>query len=365
MQSGRGSFTHSESPNSSRWSGDDMSDFLPFDEMAKLTPNMTVDEEEGMRYLEDLIHQDIVATEYGWCYPRNWDDAHRGCGRTHRNTPIEFFPTTPVWSNQDDIVVPITDDIIHEDGLLSLYRDTSAVTNNPNRNHTLPNPNSRNNNSMKLAHEQAVTNAEAVQTVNMGSISNLTVKKKVKNTDDKSKDDDAQRVFLGGLPIGITERMLRQHLAALGYKVLRRPKILHGFAPEVWMKTVEQAKDLIEKGVIMIEGMEVEVRPYNSLTKLSELKKLPYVGKRSVFIGGLPVGTTTKDLQDVLVRMGMKVLNYPVIKHGFARQVILDTISQAKSLIKMKKIPINGVYGDVRPFVNQKRRRRTKCNVEC
>merc|ERR1719427_90339 len=120
------------------------------------------------------------------------------------------------------------------------------------------------------------------------------------------------------------------------------------------MKTIEQANDLIEKGVITIEGMQVEVRPYNSLTKLSELKKLPNVGKRSVFIGGLPAGTTTKDLQDVLVKMGMKVINYPVIKHGFVRQVILDTIAQAESLIRMRKIKVNGTFVDVRPFVNQK-----------
>merc|ERR1719268_142904 len=190
-------------------------------------------------------------------------------------------------------------------------------------------------------------------------ISNTTSKKKIKSKDDKSTDNDAQRVFLGGLPIGITERLLRQHLAALGYKVLKRPKILHGFAPEVWMKTVEQANDLIEKGVITIEGMEVEVRPYNSLTKLSVLKKLPNVGKRSVFIGGLPVGTSTKNLLDVLVEIGMNVINYPVIKHGFARQVILDTISQAQSLIIMKKLRVNGALADIRPFVNQKRRRRT------
>jgi len=152
--------------------------------------------------------------------------------------------------------------------------------------------------------------------------------------------------------------MIRQHLSALGYKVLKRPKVLHGFAPEVWMKTVDQAKELIEKGKIMIEGLEVEVRPYNSWTKLSELKKLPNVGKRSVFIRGLSSDTTTKNLQDVLSQMGMKVINYPVIKNGFARQVILDNISQAKTLINMKKIQVNGTFVDVRPFVNYKRKRR-------
>jgi len=361
MQCGRSTFTHSESSKSARWSEDDMSDFLPFDEMVRLTPNMTVDEEEERKYLDDLVHQDIVATEYGWCYPRNVDDAHLGFGRTVHNLPPDFIPTTSVWNNLDDIMVPGTNGTLYEGGLLSLYRDNTAIRNNPNSNQILPNPNSRNNNSKIRTPEYANTKVGSmnIRKTEKACTANLSLKKKTNNKDDKSTDNDAQRVFLGGLPIGITERMLRQHLAALGYKVLKRPKILHGFAPEVWMKTVEQAKDLIEKGVIMIEGMAVEVRPYNSLTKLSELKKLPNVGRRSVFIGGLPAGTTTKNLQDVLAGMGMKVLNYPVIKHGFARQVILDTISQAKSLIKMEKIQINGVYGDVRPFVNQKRRRRT------
>jgi len=362
MQCGRGSFLHSESPNSSRWSEDDMSDYLPFDEMVRLTPNMKVDEEEERRYLEDLVRQDIVAKEFGWCYPRNCEDTHLGFGRTYSNIPIDFNPTTTsVRSNLDDSIVQSTDGVLIEGGLLNLYRDNTAAKRNPNSNQ-IPNPNSRNNNSKKHMNKDANRKVRSVEIRNLEKVysTKLNVQKITKNKDDKSKNNDAQRVFLGGLPIGITERMLRQHLAALGYKVLKRPKILHGFAPEVWMKTVEQANDLIEKGVITIEGMQVEVRPYNSLTKLSELKKLPNVGKRSVFIGGLPAGTTTKDLQDVLVEMGMKVLNYPVIKHGFARQVILDTIAQAKFLIKMKKIQINGVYGDVRPFVNQKRRRRIK-----
>jgi len=363
MQCGRGTFTHSESPNSSRWSEDDMSDYLPFDEMVRLTPNKTVDEEEERRYLEDLVLQDIVASEFGWCYPRNLDDTQLGFGHTYRNTPLDFIPTTTsVWSNLEDSIVPSTEGILEDGGLLNLYLDNRAVIKNPNSNQILPNPNSRNNNSKKHGQKDANRKAGSIEMREPEQMcsTKLTLQKKTTSKDNTSADKDAQRVFLGGLPIGITERMLRQHLAALGYKVLKRPKILHGFAPEVWMKTIEQANDLIKKGVITIEGMQVEVRPYNSLTKLSELKKLPNVGKRSVFIGGLPAGTTTKDLQDVLVGMGMKVLNYPVIKHGFARQVILDTIAQAKFLIKMKKIQINGVHGDVRPFVNQKRRRRTK-----
>jgi len=346
MQCGRSTFTRSESLNSPRWSEDEMSDFLPFDEMVRITPDMTVD-------------------EYGWCYPRNVDGVHLDFGRTLRSVPLDFIPTTSTTnlqsSNLDDNIVSSTDSIIDDGGLLSLYRDNTTIEINPNSNQVLPNPNSRNSNSEKRAQKDVNSKIRSIKIKKtVKGCTTILTPKKANKKHDKTKENDAQRVFLGGLPIGITERMLRQHLAALGYKVLKRPKILHGFAPEVWLKTVDQAKDLIDKGVIMIEGLEVEVRPYNSLTKLSELKKLPNVGRRSVFIGGLSAGTTTKDLQNVLVEMGMKVINYPVIKHGFARQVILDTIPQAKSLIEMKKIEINGVYGDVRPFVNQKRRRRTK-----
>jgi NAD(P)H-dependent FMN reductase len=84
------------------------------------------------------------------------------------------------------------------------------------------------------------------------------------------------------------------------------------------------------------------------------------VGKRSVFIGGMSSETTSKNLLDVLSEMGMKVINHPVIKNGFARQVILDTISQAKTLITMKRIQVKGTIVDVRPFVHYRRKRRNK-----
>merc|ERR550517_2201028 len=317
-----------------------------------------MDKDEEL-YLAELLHQDMIASKLGWCYQKANEDHRINYGTSHRISGNVLTAQNYPKNNPQDIVRPFSESL-YEDKMFNLNRERTSVQYNPNSNEILPNPNNRRNNS-----EKCLTNGDrhlvSAQTKKgkEGS-NNLVPKKKARPNKERSTDDDAQRVFLGGLPIGITERMLRQHLAAMGYKVLKRPKILHGFAPEVWMKTVEQAKDLIEKEVIMIEGMTVEVRPYNSLTKLSELKKLPNVGKRSVFIGGLPAGTTTKDLQDALVEMGMKVINYPVIKNGFARQVIIDTISQARSLIKMKKIQINGVYGDVRPFVNQKRRRRTK-----
>jgi len=115
---------------------------------------------------------------------------------------------------------------------------------------------------------------------------------------------------------------------------------------------------LVEKGVVIINGFEVEVRPFNSLMKKSKSKKIPNLGKRSVFLGGLSSGTTAKDIMDAMKNMGMTIVNYPVIKFGFSRQVILETISQAQELINAKRVLINGTYVDVRPFVNLQNRKR-------
>jgi len=361
MKYGRGAFTHPESLHSSLWSDDEMGEFLPFEEITRPSLNTRVDE-EAEKWLADLAHQDMMTADLS-CYSAGLKDPHIKFRRTLNNIPVNIIPTqTSALYRLMENIRPNNVGALKEDGLLNLYRDNTSVKNNPNTNHMLPNPNSRESDTEGSGQENRNTIVKSTETqkAEKECPQNSPLKKKAKKKADRSTGNDAQRVFLGGLPIGITERMLREHLAALGYKVLKRPKIMHGFAPEVWMKTVDQAKDLISKGVITIDGLQVEVRPYNSLTKLSVLKKLPNVGRRSVFIGGLPVGTTTKNLLDVLVEIGMKVINYPVIKHGFARQVILDTISQAQSLIIMKKLKVKGAFADIRPFVNQKRRRRTR-----
>jgi len=166
-------------------------------------------------------------------------------------------------------------------------------------------------------------------------------------------DDDDQKIFLGGLPLGIKEWTLRQEMAAQGYNVLRRPKILRGFAPEVMMRSVEEAKELVDKGIVIINGFKVEVRPFNSYNKRSKSRKIPNVEKRSVFLGGLSKGTTVKDILNVMMKLNLRVVNYPVIKFGFSPQVILQTISQAQKLVKMKKVYVNGKFVDVKPFIRQ------------
>jgi len=159
-----------------------------------------------------------------------------------------------------------------------------------------------------------------------------------------------QKVFLGGLPLGMKERTLRMELAALGYKVLRRPKILRGFAPEVMMRSVAEAKALVAKGTINLNGFKVEVRSFNSYNKRSKSRKIPNVEKRSVFLGGLPIDTKVKDIFYLMKKLDVRIINYPVIKFGFSPQVILENISQAQKLIKMKNVLINGKMVEVKPF---------------
>jgi len=372
-QYGSRTYNHSESPEGSRYSDAEMGEFLSFDRIITPSPSINIEEEEERLYLAELVHHDIVAADYARFCPNTMEIPHWNREPKLLDFPEDLCPITASVYNElqerSQLKRKIYSEFQERDQLnrerlclngqkqnfflnasLGPYPKTKPT-------HVTHNVKMKNIEKYSLEHKDEDVRSTAVLKAEKNSRFNLLSKKKNKNKQLKSTNDDDQRVFLGGLPIGMTERMLRQHLAAQGYKVLKRPKILHGFAPEVWMRTVEQAKDLIERGVINIDGMEVEVRPYNSLTKLSELKKLPNVGKRSVFIGGLCVGTTTKNIQDVLMGMGLKVINYPVIKHGFARQVILETMSQAKSLIKMKKIEINGTLVDVRPFVNQKRRR--------
>jgi len=352
-------WSNPESTHSTWQSGDEMSEFIPFREYIPQSPKISMDKDEEI-YLAELLQQDMVASKLGWYYPTATEDAQINWG-TAEGISGDVC-STYAMQNSQDIMRPFSESL-YDDEIFILNRESLSVQYNPNSNKILPNPNSRKNNSAECQANGDSYALSAQTTQGKQSLNNLVQKKKVKDKKVKLTDDDAQKVFLGGLPIGITERMLRQHLAEMGYKVLKRPKILHSFAPEVLMKTVDQAKDLINKGVIMIEGLEVEVRPYNSLTKVSELKKLPNVGKRSVFIGGLSPGTTTKNLQDVLEALSVKVLNYPVIKHGFARQVILNTISQAQALIKMRQINVNGTYAYIRPFVHHRRKSKSNKNI--
>jgi len=391
-QYGSRTFTHSESPEGSRYSDAEMSEFLPFDQGLPRNPRINIEEEEERLYLTELVHHDIVAADYARFCPNTMEIPHWNIEPKLSDFSEDVCPiTTSMYKKlqeRNQLKKEIYNELQQRDQLKrerlrcngqkqNLYFCNESLRHHPKpkpivkahhlRHQPEPKPTVvahqlKRKNKEKYSHEHkdgdvrstAILGAEKTTHVSLVS------KKKNKNKQLKPTNNDDQRVFLGGLPVGMTERMLRQHLAAQGYKVLKRPKILHGFAPEVWMRTVDQAKDLIERGVVTIGGMEVEVRPYNSLTKLSELKKLPNVGKRSVFIGGLSVGTTTKNIQDVLMGLGLKVINYPVIKRGFARQVILENMSQAKTLIKLKQIEINGTLVDVRPFVNQKRWRISK-----
>jgi len=163
---------------------------------------------------------------------------------------------------------------------------------------------------------------------------------------------DLQKVFLGGLPSYVTESTLKRKLAEQGYNVINQPKVLRGFTPQVCLGSVEEAQRLIKKGKIMIDDSQVDVRPYEEFAKNTPDNKPPDDIKRSVFLGGLPNGTTGKDIVGELEKLDVKVVNHPLIKAGFTPQVILGNAKQAEKLVNLKKVRIRKTLVDIRPYVN-------------
>lgn len=340
------------------YSEDEMSDILPLDQTF-IHSNRTMEEQVELRYLQELLQSAPYYSEY--------DD-----GIAHHLSEYDPSTAQDLYWNMEG-AQEASSDLFHSDSLilnklckedqlrsvkhnedsLSLHR----VLRYPAINQSYVNDTNQRKRQRQDSQkwEQKAPKEERKPTPS----STLTSKKDKKAKPCSSVSDVDQRVFLGGLPVGMTERSLRQQLAVLGYKVLKRPKILRGFAPEVLMRSVQEAKELVERGTIMLNGIEVEVRPFNSLMKQSESRKIPNIKKRSIFLGGLADGTTAKDIQDEFKKMGLKIVNYPSAKFGFSRQVILESACQAKALIATKKVLINGTLVDVRPFVRQQSRKKS------
>jgi len=159
---------------------------------------------------------------------------------------------------------------------------------------------------------------------------------------------DSHKVFLGGLPFHITEAALRETLLEKGFNVVNKPKVYGGFSPQVCLASADEAKRLINERTIKIGGMHVDIRPYQAFTKKNQ-EKLLDVSRRSVFLGGLRKGTTTQMIKKELESLGLKIVNYPLVKAGFSPQVTLATAKQALKLVNMAKVPINGTMVDIRP----------------
>jgi len=165
---------------------------------------------------------------------------------------------------------------------------------------------------------------------------------------------DEQKVFLGGLPMHMTPGMLKDKLEKQGLTVLNTPKIMRGFTPQVCLGSVEQAQNLIAQRFIFIDEHRVDVRPYQDREQLRQ--GLPSIVKRSVFLGGLPENTTGEMIVDDLQRLDVKVVNFPVVKNGYAPRVVLESLENARMLVSLKRVMVNGTAVDVRPYVNFRKR---------
>jgi len=360
-------FELSEVSRSLGYSDDDMSEFLSFEALdgTVIHNSSTLNEMEELRYFQEYVHNAQYCSEYN--------------GRKVQD-PCEYDPTLAkdlYWNR--GVAIGATSEYYLSERLLwnqlSLEERLRSIVLNDEQDsfyHELPYPDTHkpfvtagNQRKTEIPWSQLIERKRYGKKAANGALkpllsSSSTFWNKKNKAKPCSTDSDGEhRIFLGGLPIGITERSLRQQLAAKGYKVLKRPKILRGFAPEVLMRSAQEAKELVQLGTIIINGVEVEVRPFNPLMKESESRKIPNIEKRSIFLSGLSDGTTAKDIQKVFAGLGIRIVNYPVIKFGFSRQVILETIRQARALIERKKILINGILVDVRPFMGQQSRKKS------
>lgn len=161
---------------------------------------------------------------------------------------------------------------------------------------------------------------------------------------------DSQKVFLGGLPLNITERELSEKLEEQGFHVINEPSIMHKYSPQVCLKSVGEAQRLINKGTVMINGVTVDVRRYEAITKKQQ-ERLADISRRSIFLGGLQKETTPKIIRGDLAMIGMKVVNHLTVKSGFCPQVTLATPEQARELVCKAKVLIKGKWVNVRPFI--------------
>jgi len=165
---------------------------------------------------------------------------------------------------------------------------------------------------------------------------------------------DEQKVFLGGLPLHLTPQLLKTKLEEYGMTVLNKPRIMRGFTPQVCLGSVEEAERLVAQQYIYIGDQRVDVRPYQEEDKLRQT--FPSVVKRSVFLGGLPEDTTGEMIMTDMERLDIKVEAFPIVKVGYAPRVVLASLKDAKMLVALKRVVVNGTVVDVRPYVNFRKR---------
>jgi len=177
-------------------SGDEMSEFIPFDESILQSPKVMMDKDEEI-YLAELLHQDMVASKLSWYYPKATEDAQINWG-TQQGISGDVCTTQNYTKyNPQNIVRPFSESL-WEDKMFNLKQKIS-VKYNPNSNEIFPNPNNQKNNSEECPANRDSYAVSAQTKLRKQCLNNPIAKKKAKDTKSNLTDDDAQRVFLGGL----------------------------------------------------------------------------------------------------------------------------------------------------------------------
>jgi len=161
-----------------------------------------------------------------------------------------------------------------------------------------------------------------------------------------------QKVFLGGLPYGITPAKLLWELKQKGYKVLNQPKIYKGSSQQVCLSTIAEAMKMLQERKIMICGRMVDVRPYKAPAELKRDRQRDR-NNRSIFLVGLPSSVTEQIVKTEIEKLRMKVTDGSLIKAGSISRVILASALQKQQLVAKGTIDIKGALVRVWPYVSK------------
>jgi len=90
---------------------------------------------------------------------------------------------------------------------------------------------------------------------------------------ERVEDITRRSVFLGGLPKGVTCKMIRMGIEKFDAKVMNLMQVKRGFCPKVTLASAQQAIKLVSAVKIEVMGSMVDVRPYRPRNSLNGSRK--------------------------------------------------------------------------------------------
>jgi len=154
-----------------------------------------------------------------------------------------------------------------------------------------------------------------------------------------------QIIFLGGLPKDIGRADLYKELIKNNIPVINFPMVIDKFTPRVVLKTREAARFYIKMKTLNLFGKSIDVREYKQSNEVFQ-----------VFLGGLPMKTTVKDIEQGLNAHNCSLMNVPTINKGYSINVEIASKEEQKLLVGLGHIKVLGKHVEVKTINKRKKK---------